>query len=120
MARSKKLRLTHKVLLCVALILLIGFLIPQHLSMPVEGATRNSYDQRSYWAYPWGKSVTHKGVDIFAKTGTPIHPATGGLVVFAGQNEMGGNVALALGPKWRLHYYAHMTEIRTSTLSFVS
>jgi hypothetical protein len=44
-----------------------------------EGATRKSYSQNSFWAYPWGKSVTHKGVDIFAKKGTDVHPATAGL-----------------------------------------
>ena len=53
--------------------------------MPVQNADRNSYAQDSYWAYPWGKSVTHKGVDIFAKAGTPIHSATDGLVLYTGQ-----------------------------------
>jgi len=33
---------------------------------------------------------------------------------------MGGNVVLVLGPKWRLHYYAHLKEIKTSRFSFVS
>jgi len=77
MLSFKRPRLIYKLLFGVAFILLVGLLIPQHLSMPVEGATRNSYDQHSFWAYPWGKSVTHKGVDIFSKAGTPIHPATG-------------------------------------------
>src|SRR6201986_578528 len=113
MNRTKKLRLTHKLLLCAVLILLIGFLIPQHLAMPVEGATRNSYDQHSFWAYPWGKSVTHKGVDIFAQRGTPVRSATNGIVVYTGQLELGGNVVLVLGPKWRMHYYAHLQEIGT-------
>ncbi|MBC7651964.1 MAG: M23 family metallopeptidase [Deinococcales bacterium] len=88
--------------------------------MPVQGATKNSYNQNAYWYYPWGKSVTHKGVDIFAKEGTAIHPATSGLVIYTGQIAMGGNVVFILGPKWRFHYYAHVNEIKTSTLRFVS
>ena len=30
------------------------------------------------------------------------------LVIFAGRIDRGGNVLLVLGPKWRVHYYAHM------------
>jgi murein DD-endopeptidase MepM/ murein hydrolase activator NlpD len=33
---------------------------------------------------------------------------------------MGGNFVLVLGPKWRLHYYAHLHEIKTSAFSFLS
>jgi len=119
MLTFKNRRLIPKLLSGIAFILLIGLLIPQHLSMPVEGATRNNYDQHSFWAYPWGKSVTHKGVDIFSQAGTPIHPATGGLVLYAGQNELGGNVVYVLGPKWRVHYYAHMRDINTHMFSIV-
>lgn len=105
--------------LLLALIVITGFLLPQELTMPVENANTNSYDQHSYWAYPWGQSVTHKGVDIFARNGTVVHPATAGLVVFAGQNKLGGNVVYVLGPKWRLHYYAHLKKIQASSFSFV-
>jgi len=101
-------------------VLLIGFLIPQSYRMPVGNATIKSYSQDSYWAYPWGKSVTHKGVDIFAKKGTPIYSSTYGIVIFKGQIEMGGNVVLVLGPKWRLHYYAHLDNITTGMFSFVT
>ncbi|MBO9201954.1 MULTISPECIES: M23 family metallopeptidase [Niastella] len=110
----------NRTLYIILIILLIGFLIPQSYRMPVEGATFKSYSQNSYWAYPWGKSVTHKGVDIFAKKGTPIHSSTYGIVIFKGQIEMGGNVVLVLGPKWRLHYYAHLDDITTGMFSFVS
>lgn len=97
-----------------------GLLLPQNLSMPVEGADRHSYNTESFWYYPWGRSVTHKGVDIFAKEGADIHASVKGLVVYTGQLEMGGNVVVVLGPKWRLHYYAHLKGIRTKTLSWVS
>jgi len=101
-------------------VLVIGFLIPQRVIMPVDGATKKSYSQNSFWAYPWGKSVTHKGVDIFAKKGTTIRPATGGIVLYRGTKPRGGNVVFILGPKWRIHYYAHLDKVKTTTLSIVS
>ena len=74
-----------KVLLIAAASMLILLLIvawmPSRFVMPVEGATIKSYDQKSFWAYPWGKSVYHKGVDIFAKQGTPVLSSTKGFVV---------------------------------------
>jgi murein DD-endopeptidase MepM/ murein hydrolase activator NlpD len=88
--------------------------------MPVEGATRQSYDQHSFWVYPWGESGTHKGVDIFAHRGTIVRSATAGVVVCTGQNRLGGNFVMVLGPEWRLHYYAHLNEIRTHVFSPVS
>ena len=112
MSRMKKL---FRYIIYVSLpVLICGFFIPQDLKMPVEGASRNSYDQRSFWYYPWGKSVTHKGVDIFAKKGTNVHSATNGLVVYTGEMGRGGNVVLVLGPKWRIHYYAHLDAFNTS------
>ena len=99
-------------------ILVVGLLLPQNLSNPVEGATHSDYNHESFWYYPWGKSVTHKGVDIFANTGTELHPATYGWVLYCGEISMGGKVVLMLGPKWRLHYYAHLNEIRTHSLAF--
>lgn len=85
--------------------------------MPVDGATKTSYNEKSFWYYPWGKSVTHKGVDIFAKEGATVRSSTGGLVIYCGQIKRGGNVVLVLGPKWRFHYYAHLQTIKTSTFS---
>jgi len=49
-------------------------LIPQNLKMPVKGATESDYNANSFWFYPWGKSVTHKGVDIFAKKELQLIP----------------------------------------------
>lgn len=88
--------------------------------MPVKGATSSDYHPESFWFYPWGKSVTHKGVDIFAKKGTEIKSATAGLVMYSGEISLGGKVVLILGPKWRLHYYAHLDELKASPLSFVT
>jgi len=111
----------RKSLLIISLvILLIGFLIPQDLKMPVQGATQSDYNAQSFWFYPWGQSITHKGVDIFAKKGTAIHSSTTGIVLYSGDISIGGNSVIILGPKWRIHYYAHLDELNISSLSFVT
>ena len=102
------------------MIIIIGLSIPQNLKMPVENATNTSYNVKSFWYYPWGKSITHKGLDIFADMGTNVYSATSGLVIFTGLNDMGGNVVAVLGPKWRIHYYAHLKEIKTKKWAWVS
>ena len=102
------------------LTLLVGFMIPQQFNNPVEKADKNSYNTKSFWYYPWGKSGTHKGVDIFAREGTTVSAATKGLVIYTGEIERGGRVILILGPKWRLHYYAHLREIDTKSFSWTN
>lgn len=119
MIKKRKISTKKKILLLIVTITLIGLIIPENFKMPVVGATTNSYNKESFWYYPWGKSGTHKGVDIFAKTGTPVVSSTGGIVVYCGQISMGGNVVAIMGPKWRVHYYAHLDEIKTSVFSFV-
>jgi murein DD-endopeptidase MepM/ murein hydrolase activator NlpD len=112
-------RFFRRAIIGVALFLLIGFLLPQRLVMPVVGATSSDYHPDSFWYYPWGKSVTHKGVDIFASRGTSVVSSTAGLVLYSGEWGMGGNVVFVLGPKWRLHYYAHLDEVKTNAWSIV-
>ena len=107
-----------KAAVAVVIILSTGLLLPQRFSMPVQGASKNSFNAASFWYYPWGKSGTHKGVDIFAKEGTPVLSSVSGLVIYTGQISMGGNVVVVLGPKWRIHYYAHLKEIKTSFFSW--
>jgi peptidoglycan LD-endopeptidase LytH len=96
-----------------------GCIAPQMFSSPIDKMTKGSYSQQSYWAYPWGTSVTHKGVDIFAKAGTLVKSTTPGIVVFTGNAGKGGNAVLVLGPKWRLHSYAHLKEIKTTEFSLL-
>lgn len=106
--------------LILIIIIAFGFVIPQNLKMPVKGANQSDFNKDSFWYYPWGKSITHKGVDIFAKDGTGLHSSTIGLVLHTGYSEVGGHTILILGPKWRLHYYAHLKEIKTKSFSFTN
>lgn len=110
----------RKILIAIVIILSIGFLIPQNFKIPVQGATSADYNSESFWYYPWGKSITHKGVDIFAKKGVEINSSTSGIVLYVGEIDLGGKVVLILGPKWRLHYYAHLNEVKTSSFSIVN
>jgi peptidoglycan LD-endopeptidase LytH len=96
----------------------IGIVLPQPFVNPVTGATTTSFHPKSFWYYPWGKSGTHKGVDIFAKEGTRVVASTTGIVLFTGEVRRGGNVVVVLGSKWRVHYYAHLQKINTSWFSF--
>lgn len=109
-----------RVLWGLLVILIIGFALPQDIQMPVVGADAGDFNKKSFWFFPWGKSGTHKGVDIFAKKGTPIKAATGGWVLRAGENELGGKVLVILGPKWRIHYYAHLDDISVSRFQWVN
>jgi murein DD-endopeptidase MepM/ murein hydrolase activator NlpD len=107
------------VLLCISIIILIGFIPSQNLIIPVDGANSSNYNLKSFWYYPWGKSGTHKGVDIFASVGTKVEAPSAGFVLVCGKNNLGGNYVLMLSSKWRLHYFAHLSAFYTSSLSYV-
>lgn len=110
----------RKLLISFSAIIMLGLLIPNTMIIPVKNATKNSWNPETFWYYPWGKSGTHKGLDIFAKEGTDVISATAGIVLYKGEISRGGNVLLILGPKWRLHYYAHMKMFNTKMFSYVS
>ncbi len=89
-------------------VLCVGLLLPEFPVIPVKGATAGDWNAKSFWFEPWGKSGVHKGIDIFGKINTPIIATTYGIVIFAGELPLGGKVVAVLGPKWRVHYYAHL------------
>lgn len=105
-----KLRLLLKLSLGLLAILLIGLLIPERALIPVEGASTRDWNPKSFWYEPWGLSGVHKGIDIFAPQGRKVVSATPGVVVYRGEWGRGGRVVAVLGPKWRLHYYAHLSS----------
>lgn len=119
-AWKKGLRVTRKILMCLLILLLIGYLLPSHLIIPVKGASLESWDRESFWFYPWGESGTHKGIDIFAPKGTEVIAPVGGIVMSTGITNRGGKVVYLLGPKWRVYYFAHLDSILVHTGSFVS
>tara|TARA_Y100000310_G_scaffold72848_1_gene68987 strand:+ start:588 stop:1073 length:486 start_codon:yes stop_codon:yes gene_type:complete len=98
---------------------IIGFAIHQEIVIPVKGASEKDWNKNTFWSEPWGKSVVHKGVDIFAKEGTPVLSSTDGVVIYKGKFDMGGNVIFILGSKWRIYYYAHLAKDDVSLGKFV-
>lgn len=89
-------------------LLIVGLLVPERLVMPVAGASAKDWHPKTFWYEPWGVSGVHKGIDIFAPEGRTVRAASPGLVVYRGRLAQGGNVVAVLGPKWRMHYYAHL------------
>jgi peptidoglycan LD-endopeptidase LytH len=104
--KIKKPRKRHLLLV----VLLAWLIAPEWLRVPVQGATARDWNQQSFWFEPWGRSGVHKGIDIFARKGTPVVAPTYGLVLFRSEIDRGGKVVLMLGPKWRLHYFAHLDD----------
>ncbi|MDP2714623.1 M23 family metallopeptidase [Rheinheimera sp.] len=87
--------------------------------MPVAGAASRDWHPDSFWYEPWGSSGVHKGIDIFAHKGTAVISTTTGLVLYQGEIAKGGKVILVLGPKWRLHYFSHLSRIAVSSFTAV-
>ncbi|HKX27442.1 MAG TPA: M23 family metallopeptidase [Blastocatellia bacterium] len=106
-AKRKQLLLSG---LVAGTIVVIGLLLPQDLIIPVKGAAPRDWNPNSWWAEPWGVSGVHKGIDIFAPERTPVLAPTSGLVIYEGQMDLGGNVVCILGPKWRVHFFAHLNR----------
>ena len=108
-----------KLILLLLVIFATGFVLPEENQMPVVGATPKDWNQKSFWYYPWGNNRVHKGIDIFAKSGANIVSPTAGFVLYSGLDQLGGNVVLVLGAKWRFHYFAHLKESKAKRFSFV-
>ena len=107
-------------LITILAIVGVGMLIPQNLKMPVVGADSNSYNHETFWYEGWGTSIVHKGIDVFASRGTRVNSATIGIVLLTAEYGKGGKFVVVLGPKWRLHYYAHLDEIKTRRFALVN
>lgn len=106
-------------LLLVLSIIAVGYLLPESLQVPVQGASISDWNANTFWYDPWGKSGVHKGIDIFAEKGTPSTAPTNGVVIYSGSLSRGGKVVVLLGPKWRLHYLAHLDSINVSAFTSV-
>ncbi len=97
------------------LFLLIGFFVPEPKFIPVSGASKNDWNKDSFWFEPWGASITHKGIDIFGDKGTPLLASSHLLIIYTGELSRGGKIIIGLGPKWRLHYFAHLDSISVNS-----
>ena len=72
---------------------------------PVQGGVSFS----DTWGAPRGNGRTHKGVDMFAGTGTPLVAVVSGSVFFQ-SDTLGGLAAYVQGIDGNTYYYAHMND----------
>ncbi len=78
-----------------------------HRTKPDQSVKGHSFDDT--WGAARSGDRKHEGVDIFAKTGTPVRSTTAGIVTKLGKNRLGGKVVGIQGPgAW--HYYAHLDK----------
>ena len=119
-SKGNALKLLKWTLGAVIILLIVSLLIPEKLIIPVQGATSKDWNHNTFWYEPWGSSGVHKGIDIFGAKGTPVQSATAGYVIYTGELGKGGNVVAVLGPKWRVHYYAHLQEVTVEEGAWLS
>lgn len=112
-------RILYRILLCFLGLLFIGLCLPEKLVIPVKDASAKDWNHNTFWYEPWGSSVVHKGIDIFADKNQDVIAATHGFVVYTGEFGNGGNAVAILGPKWRIHYYSHLNTIKVSQATYV-
>lgn len=112
-------KIIKRLLIASVVLLGINFILPRRIQNPVEGCGRESYNQAAFW-HPWGDH-RHAGIDIFARKGTAVRPAIGGIVVATAHNlGRGGNCLLVFSSGLRFHYYAHLDEINTHVGAIVT
>lgn len=100
-------------------IVILGQYIPEKLINPVKGVTSRDWNHETFWYSPWGASGVHKGIDIFGKRHQQVVSPVSGVVIFSGELNRGGHAIAVLGPKWRIHYIAHLQTRDTSVGSWV-
>jgi len=63
-------------------VMLTGLILPEKLTIPVDLASQQDWNHKTFWHEPWGASGVHKGIDIFAPTGRKVIAATYGIVIY--------------------------------------
>ena len=101
-------------------VLFFVLFLEQNILIPVQDASSDDWNRDSFWYEPWGQSGVHKGIDIFAPKGTPALASISGLVIYRDELKLGGKVIIILGPKWQLHYYAHLDNVEVRFGQWVS
>jgi hypothetical protein len=82
--------------------------------IPVAGVTARQLNDSFGYARDGG-ARSHKGIDIFAKEGTPVIAVRGGVVVKAGEAGKGGIRVWVKDDHGMYHYYAHLNSVAVQT-----
>jgi hypothetical protein len=88
------------------------------LRYPVNATITSRYGYRIHPVT--GEESFHSGVDFGAGMGTPIHAADGGVVTFAGWDDLCGNMVTIDHKNGFTTTYCHMSQINTATGTPVS
>lgn len=87
---------------------LAGQTLPRQLPVPVKGI--KPAQLQDTWGAARSNGRRHEGIDIFAKTGTPVVSTTVGVIQKISTGGLGGNAIWVLGPELSRHYYAHLDD----------
>lgn len=87
--------------------------------IPVEDATSADWNHDTFWHHPWGASGVHRGIDIFAESGTPVIAPLFGRVTATGRNRLGGNFVQMIDSRLRYHYFSHLQSVDADKGEFV-
>ena len=79
--------------------------LPEVSSLPNPLPKRHLTDT---WGGARSEGRSHEGIDIFAPRGTPIQATTAGVITKVGDDRLGGQVVVIVGPGGAGHYYAHL------------
>jgi murein DD-endopeptidase MepM/ murein hydrolase activator NlpD len=88
------------------------------LRYPIKAPIYSSYGSRIHPVT--GEESFHSGVDFGAETGTPIHAADGGVVQFAGWDDLCGKMVTIDHKNGFTTTYCHMSQLNTATGTPVS
>lgn len=105
-------------LLLALTVFMVGYWIPEDRHIPVEGAKPYDLSTTAY-GYKIGGLNAQKGINIFARKGTPVEATTSGLVLYSENAPQGNNSVWVLGAKWRLHHYANLDQVSVNPASWV-
>ena len=98
-------------------IFMMGYWIPEDRHVPVEGAQPYDWNPASFWYL--GNANAQKGINIFARKGTPVEATTSGLVLYRDSDAKGEQSVWVLGAKWRLHHYANLDQVSVKPAAWV-
>lgn len=79
---------------------------PRHLPVPVAGVRPQALVDT--WGAPRPGRREHRGIDIFARRGTPVVSPVPGIVIGIAQDRLGGHTVRILGPGRQVHSFAHL------------
>jgi murein DD-endopeptidase MepM/ murein hydrolase activator NlpD len=85
----------------------ISIVVSPSLIFPVSGGDINAIGSW-YGDGRDGGRRRHEGLDIFARRGTPVLAAAGGVIRSTRRNNLGGNVVWLRDEFGQTHYYAHL------------